>query len=162
MKSVFGMIAGIFLSAGPVLAGVDLAQAQACFDTAASDQTNPSQCIDAAQNACMDNAQETPAVAALCFSDARAVWSQAIGAEMSDMSESAEEGLVAVARIETKYDLLANLLQCDRMEELSLAVSTLSSDAIALQSARCQSTAAALTYMRLYLSAQSLPNGDPK
>jgi hypothetical protein len=70
---------------------------------------------------------------------------------MHDTVTTAEPGIAHVARIETKYDLLTNLLQCDRLKELSLAVSQMGDDAVAVQDARCQATVSALSFMRLYL-----------
>jgi hypothetical protein len=141
--------------AAPVAAQVDLGQANACFDAAMRDQTTPSACIEAAQDTCMDNAQETPAVATLCFVAARESWSEGLASIFAETVGEMDEVSATVAQIETKYDLLANLLQCDRFEELSIAASDLGGDMIALQTARCQASASAVIYMRLYLTAQA-------
>jgi hypothetical protein len=155
-----GIVFALFLAAGPAFGGVEIDQVNACFDAAVTGKSNPAQCIDAAQNACLDNARDTPAVATLCYSDARNAWSAALSAALEKMTAHADEKLAAVARIETKYNLLANLMECDRIEELSVAVSDLTGNDIALQSTRCQATASAATYMHLYLRAGSLPKGD--
>lgn len=160
MVRTFAIIAALQVLATPLLAEVDLEQANACFAAAEETQSDPVHCIDAQQDVCLDNAQGTPAVALLCFRTAREAWSLGISGIISDTVDAAPEPLASVARIETKYDLLTNLLQCERVQELSIAVSELGSDAIGVQTARCQSTASALTYMRLYIRAQNLAGDE--
>tara|TARA_R110002096_G_scaffold201392_6_gene385895 strand:+ start:905 stop:1429 length:525 start_codon:yes stop_codon:yes gene_type:complete len=143
------------------LAGVDISGFNACIDAAQKDGTNPGPCIDTAQVACLDNARETPAVATLCYTEARKVWSGALSGTIAEMTRSADEKVAAVARIETKYNLLTNLMACDRVEELSRAVSAMPGEAIALQTARCQATASAATYMYLYLREKTLAAAKP-
>jgi len=157
MKVRISWLAAAIIAATPVVAQVDLDQAQACFAEAAQGQGDALACIDAAQDACMDNAQETPAVATLCFNEAQGAWSQALGARIQQLTTNADDTLAAVIRIETKYDLLGQLMQCDRVEALSVAASGLSGPMIALQKARCQSTASALTYLQLIQRARALP-----
>ena len=145
------------LPAPPAMAEVDLPRAEACFAQALADKTDPATCIDAEQAACMTGAQETPAVATLCFSQAQASWSGAVAARMQAVQSGAGETLATIVRIETKYDLLSALIQCDRVEELSLAASDLPGAAIAVQKARCQATASGLTYLWLHLRARDIP-----
>lgn len=149
----------LLLAGGPAAAGVDIAQVNACADAARRDATSPAHCIDAAQGACMINAQQTPAVATLCFSEARDAWSAALSALIADVSSRTDESRAAIVRIETKYNLLANLMECDRVEELSRAVSDLGGDAIALQTAHCQASASAATYLHVYRRAGALRGG---
>lgn len=134
---------------GAALAEVDLEGVQACFEAARANEADPAQCINAAQDTCLDNAQDTPAVSALCFHQARDVWSDGLSGIFTDIVPTMNETDAAVLQIETKYALLGNLLQCDRIEELSLAASDLTIEEIALQSARCQASATAATYLRL-------------
>lgn len=135
----------------PALAEVDLPRAQACFDEAIATQSNPAPCVEAEQQACLNGAVEMPAVATLCLTQAQSQWSAAIGARIDAIVTNAPDTLAAIARIETRYDLLSNLLQCDRMEELALVGSEQTGEEILLQKTRCSATASGLTYMRLYL-----------
>lgn len=139
---------------GAAAAEVDIAAANACIVDAASAGGNPATCIDAAQDECLSNAGATPAVSALCFTRARDSWSAALGEVIAEVVARSDDRIAAIARIETKYDLLSNLLQCDRVEELAIAASELSGEEIGVQKARCQSTAAALTYVQLFLRAR--------
>ena len=134
----------------PALADVNIADVDACFEAARTGQADPAVCINAAQDSCLDNAQETPAVSALCFLEAREAWSDAVSQTFAEIVPTMDETDAAVLQIETKYALLGNLLQCDRIEELSLAASDLTSEAISIQSARCQASATAAMYLRLY------------
>lgn len=155
---VFGIVFTLMLGAGPALAAVDLTTSNACFDAAVAGKTNPAQCIEAAQNTCLEGANGgTPAVTVLCFSEARDSWSAGLADTLAQITGQVDEKLAALARIETKYNLLTNLMECDRIEELSVAVSDMDGDAISIQSASCKASAAAATYMHLYLRAKSLP-----
>ena len=143
------------LMAGSAWAEGDIAQVNTCLDKAAQGQGAPAACIEILQTPCLDNAQETPAVATLCLKNAQDVFSDGIAAVMAKTVAEFDERQAAVVRIEVKYDLLTNLLQCDRLEEVSLATTEISGAEATLQAARCQSTASALTYARLYIRSQS-------
>lgn len=150
-----GFAALMACQAAAAFAGGQVGTAEACFSDAATAHSDPAACVDAAQIDCLDNAVETPAVANLCLKNAQAAWSDALGARFASVVANADPAAAATLRIETKYDLLATLMQCDRMQELALATSDLTGPAIAVQTARCQATAAGLTYMRLYLRTQT-------
>ena len=60
------------------------------------------------------------------------------------------EDLAVVAGIETKYDILSGLMQCDRMKELAQAMSEDTPEAVQRQYAQCSATAAGLAYARLH------------
>ena len=151
---------GIVLSwlASAAVAEIDVKMTEACIAQSVGNQSNPAVCIDAAQVACMDGAADVPAVAALCFGEARDTWSDALRLRIQRIVAETDETLAVIAQIETKYDLLSNLIQCDRVEELSLAASDLTGESIAVQKARCLATATGLTYLRLHLRARDLPD----
>jgi hypothetical protein len=144
--------------ASPALAEVDVDAANSCLTQAISAGTSPADCVNAAQDYCLDNAAEAPAVATLCFNEAQGAWSKALGAHIKKVLADADETVAAVVRIETKYDLLVNLLHCDRIEELSVAASDITSAEINLQKTRCQSSAAGLAYAHLFVKARNLPD----
>ena len=143
------------LMANPAWAEGDIAQVNTCLDTAVQGQGDAAACVGILHTPCLDSAPETPAVATVCLNEARTVWSDGIAAVMASTVSELDEKQAAVVRIEVKYDLLTNLLQCDRLQELSVATTEISGAEAALQAARCQSTASALTYARLYTRAQS-------
>lgn len=155
MKSGFQTFLIAALLSGPALAEVDLTVADACFSNAVATQTDPASCIDAAHDVCMVDSGETPAVATLCLAQAQAAWSGALASQIQSTLADVDERIAAVARIELKYDLLASLIQCDRLEELSKVASDLTGPEIAMQTMRCQSAASGLTYMRLFLRDQT-------
>jgi len=140
----------------PAMAEVDLNTVNACIDTAANEQTNPALCIDQSHTACLDGAQETPAIATLCFTETRQQWTDSVGARMQAATANLNDRMQSVLNIETKYDLLSSLIQCDRMEELAIAATVSPGDSIALQKARCLSTASALAYVRLYIRVRDI------
>lgn len=156
----FGLIGAFLVLAAPAMAEVDVTAAASCFGAAADAGTDPSDCIDAAHEACMVDAQERGLVAALCFTNAKDAWSAGLAARLQRVMSESDQQTAALAQVETKYDLLAALLQCDRIEELSLIGSDQTGEMITMQKARCTANASALAYMRLYLRSRSLPLGD--
>lgn len=135
--------------AAPAFAGVDIPTADACIATSFETGQSPAECIDAAQVECLAGAEETPAVATLCFVEARKIWTEALGAAIEQARDTLPADLAAISGIELKYDILGGLMQCDRMEELSLAVSDEKSELIGVQKSRCQATTSGLAYARL-------------
>ncbi len=133
-------------------AAVDLPAAKSCFLA----KTDPTTCIDAAQQDCMTDLQAAPSVATVCYGQTQSGWSEGITTQMDAIASQPDDTLTAVARIETQYDLLANMLQCDKIEALSKAASDLTGEQIGAQKAACQSTATGLSYMRIMLRSRSL------
>lgn len=127
---------------------VDLDAVRSCVATALDLDKKPTGCVDSAHTACLRISSDTPAVAALCFEDRRADWSTAITQRMDHLRSAAPERIAALAGIEVKYDLLASLVQCDRMEELAL-LREVAAEEIQIQKSRCEATASGLAYIRL-------------
>ncbi len=144
------------LSALPALAEVDLDRVDACVAERIGAQQPPAPCVDSAQSACTLAQAEAPSAAALCYVEARRVWSDGISATMELLRRSATEQIAAIAGIEVKYDILANLLQCDRLEELALLAGQHSEEVIRLNKTRCEATASGLVYTRLKWRARGL------
>ncbi|WP_417210047.1 hypothetical protein [Antarctobacter sp.] len=136
---------------------LDLDAVRACVATAIDLGKKPTGCVDSAHTACLRVTSETPAVAALCFEEARTQWSEAIANRMDHLRDTAPERIAALAGIELKYDLLSSLVQCDRMEELAL-LREIPSEEIRTQKSRCTATASGLAYIRLLWR---LPDPDP-
>ncbi|ARE42073.1 hypothetical protein RGUI_3932 [Rhodovulum sp. P5] len=142
--------------AAPAHAEVNISRVDACVAQSSAQKRPPTDCIDAALAECLAVPADTPAVAGLCFSDAKEAFSAAISDGMQTLRASAPDQIAAIAGIEVKYDLLANLLQCDRMEDLA-KLGPAPAQEIGLQKMRCEATAAGLTYMRLVWRARTLP-----
>jgi len=75
---------------------------------------------------------------------------------MSDIRGRVDEQLIALMTIGLKYDMLSGLLQCDRLEELALALSELSGEIIQRQKAQCLATTSGLALARVTSRAAGL------
>jgi hypothetical protein len=140
----------------PAWAEVDLASAASCMTTRIDTGENPAQCIDEAHAACQATPQDSPAIAILCYRTAQAAWDAGIRTEMARINDRADDRIAAIAAVELKYDLIASLTQCDRMEELALVGSDISSETIQRQKARCQASSAGLAFLRVTLRGRSI------
>lgn len=146
----------LFALARPAMAEVDLARVNSCLTERLAGAQPPATCIDDAQVSCVSVNRDTPAVATLCFVEVEQEWQAAIASLMKTISQNAPEEIAAIAGIEAKYDLLSSLLQCSRMEELSLSVGRETGEAIQRQNAHCKANAAGLTYARIFLRSRDL------
>lgn len=142
--------------AGPALAQIDVAAAKACITDRIDTGENPALCIDEAHATCQATPADSPAVAILCFRNAKADWDGAIAAEMDRIRNRADDRIAAIAAIELKYDLIASLTQCSRMEELAQVGTDTPAETIQRQKARCEASAAGLTYLRALLRGRSI------
>jgi len=140
----------------PASADVDLITTDACLSERLAQSENPTVCVDQAHQRCLTMPTDMTASAVLCFSQAREAWNIGIAANMEQIKETADERIATIAAVELKYDLLANLMQCDRMEELAKAASEATGDQIARQRAQCEASAAGLVYLRVKLRSRSL------
>lgn len=140
---------------GPARAEVVLDQVARCIEHSRQSGTVPTACIDTAQADCLSLPAETPAVAILCYARARESWDSGITQRMAEIRATAPEQIAAIAGIEVKYDLLASLVQCDRLEELA-RLSSQTAETVQRQKARCTATASGLAYMRLLWRSQDL------
>ncbi|SPF78017.1 hypothetical protein [Pseudoprimorskyibacter insulae] len=150
MTAVFRATLGLCLCmATPLFAEVDLAAYNTCIEAQIAANQPAAQCMQQ-QHAFCDSypADDAPAAATLCYIEAKDTWSGGIAARLDAIRAKGNEKITAIAGIEVKYDLLANLLQCDRIEELA-GLSDLPAEAITLQKARCQAAAAGLALTKL-------------
>ena len=154
-KAVIACCLGLAVPALPGQAAITEADIAACLN-ASEAREDPALCVAAAHAECRAFPDTAPSAAAECFLAARTDWGTLIAAQMERVAAKASERVAQVARIEVKYDLLANLLQCDRMEELARAASNDSGETIQRQKARCAAAAAGLAYLRLKYRALGL------
>lgn len=150
------LFCGSLAFAPPALADVDIQAADACLAAAFDAGGQGGDCVEIAHAECTALPEEAPAVAVLCFTDGQRVWDTATAATMKSLATRLPEDVAAITGIEVKYDILSGLLQCDRLEELAIAVSDLPSGTIAREKARCAATVAGLAYTRLRWRAQGL------
>ncbi len=117
----------------------------------------PTNCIDDVQKECLAVPEGTPAVATLCFREAKDRWNGGIRGLMEKIKATGNQDMAIVAGIEVKYDILSGLIQCDRIEELARTVSGKSPDVIQRQKNQCIATTSGLAYARLKWRARALP-----
>jgi hypothetical protein len=149
------LLAAQVLLAPAAVAQDDLSGASACIETSPAGGPPPAQCIAAVLQPCLVMPTDTPAAASLCFREANSAFSDAIRAEMQQLSSTAPERITAIAGIEVKYDLLMGLAQCDRLRDLAL-VGDADIAAIQLEDDRCRTVASGMTWMRLKMRSSDL------
>ncbi|MCB1332629.1 MAG: hypothetical protein KDK26_03040 [Roseivivax sp.] len=144
-------------TAAPAMAEVSAMTLRTCAETQIAAGADPGSCLAEAHAPCLAEDISAPAVVALCFAEAERSWGGAIASLLEEVGTRAPERLATLARIEAKYDVLGALVQCDRMQELSQAMTEESDETVLAQVARCRATASALAYVRLVARAKALP-----
>lgn len=156
----FRLVVAIWLAFGasaPALAEIDPERFHTCIEAQISGNRPAADCVQQEHLACGDFPLETaPQAAILCYVEAQDSWTEAIETRLAALKERPEPKIADVAEIEVKYDVLRNLLQCDRMEELA-GLTDQDETAKAVQKARCTATAFGLAYARLALHARPRP-----
>lgn len=147
-KYLASAVVMLALSGQHVAAEVDLGKVDGCVSNARELDQSPLSCVDAAHTPCLEIHSETPNVITLCFKQAQDSWSQGIARHIEVLVQEAPARIVTIAKIEVKYDLLASLLQCDRMDELA-ALQGAASEERLMQKTRCAATASGLAFARL-------------
>jgi hypothetical protein len=149
------LLLAILLAPAPAIAGLDeTADTAGCVAASIAAGQPAAQCVAPAQAPCFAFEEDSPAGTA-CFLEARAGWSARIAARMAEIRAEAPPEIAAIAAVEAKYDVLQNLTQCARMEELA-AIRDLPSLRIPWQDARCEATAIGLAYVKLLLQSRDL------
>ena len=139
----------------PATAEIALGTVRDCVARHAANQTVPTACVDEAMSECIGLPGDAPALASQCFRAARDGWSAGIAARMEQLRAAAPGKLAAIAGVEVKYDLIAGLTQCDRMQELAL-IGDRPLDQVQREADRCAATAAGLAYVRLLWRSRDL------
>lgn len=134
--------------------GDAVAQLTACVKEHASAGSEVAGCIDAAHRECLQYPPDTaPEAATKCFLDRKKLWGDAVTDQMDRMKSDTDERSFEIARINTRYDLTANLLQCDRLTELA-QLQDQPGPQVQTQQARCEATATGLTFIKLLLRSR--------
>ncbi|MCR9151778.1 MAG: hypothetical protein NXH83_16540 [Rhodobacteraceae bacterium] len=157
MKIPRALRAGILAAALPLPAAAEIAldTVQDCVARQAAAQTSPTSCVDEAMADCVNIPADAAALASQCFRAARAGWSAGITARMDALRADAPERIAAIAGVEVKYDLIAGLTQCDRMEELAL-LGDRPLDQVQREADGCAAAAAGIAYVRLLWRSRDL------
>ena len=125
-----------------------------CVRTQTEAKAPPAECVNQFQADCLQYPQGSEAGLA-CFLGAKEKWGELIKKRMAEIQASAPEEISQIAGIEVKYDLQINLLQCDRVQELTLLRRD-PDTATAQARARCEATAVGLAYVKLLLQSNSI------
>jgi hypothetical protein len=141
-------VLALVLAGQSVTAEVDLGKVDGCVTNARDLDLSPLSCVDDAHAPCLEIHSETPNVTSLCFIQAQDSWSKGIARHMEVLTEQAPAEIVTIAKIEVKYDLLASLLQCDRMDELAALQGSTEEERL-MQKSRCSATASGLAFVRM-------------
>ena len=149
--AAIGILLAGSAAAEPVL---DAAATEACIEGQIASDAPVADCVNAAHAVCLDYAGQAPLAAVLCFRQARTDWAALIADRMSTLRAALPDPQGAALEINARYDLLTNLVQCDRMTEL-MALGQPEGDTLDLQTARCQATASGLAYMKLSLQGDA-------
>ncbi|WP_238367481.1 hypothetical protein [Mesobacterium pallidum] len=106
-------------------------------------------CLAVAHAACDAIPAETPAAAIACYRAAEQGWTDAIKSTLQSRAETMAPDALTALSINTRYDLMTALLQCDRRQEIGLAVTQDPAPEIQAARARCGALSAALVLARL-------------
>lgn len=140
--------AAFIFCGSPALAEVDLAMVDGCVTKAREMDQSVMACVDAAHAPCLEIHSETPNVRSLCFKEAQDSWSRGIARHIEELAKDAPTQITAIAKIEVKYDLLASLLQCDRLDELAALQGAADQERL-MQKTHCSATASGLAFARM-------------
>ncbi|WP_417260018.1 hypothetical protein [Celeribacter sp.] len=160
MLKITRLTTGLALAIGtalPLWAESTIADVDACIATSIDEGTAPTACVELAHTECTEFPDDMNSSAALCFTQAKDMWSQGITARMEDIKAKAAPEIATIAGIEVKYDLLSALVQCDRMEELNSLREGVTDEEILRQKTACAATASGLAYTKLAWRSRQLP-----
>lgn len=127
---------------------------RACVEAQVQKGAPVAECVNAAQVQCLEFKDASPA-ATECFMGFKERWGAMISARMKEIEAAAPANITSVAKIELKYDMMQNLLQCDRIEELAMLTQP-DEAAIVWQRARCEATATGLVFVKLVLQSRGI------
>lgn len=131
--------------ADPVVSGAQVAR---CLERQIAANAPAAICVQEAYGTCLQDAAEAPAAAVACFLQSKQDWAGLMSEQLTLLQPALGAEAYARLEIETRYDVLTQLVQCDRLHELTL-LQQQDADIINVQKARCEATASGLTYMKL-------------
>lgn len=150
-----GAIAGArSVRADTVSVAASLEQAETCLVKAIAAAGNPAECVMKVHSPCLAYSQAAAPQASLCFAEMRMGWDAKLKGLLETISGSNDVRRAASTRIESKYELLTNLLNCDRLDELAELYAQPETERL-LQKTRCEATASAVTFIRLFVGLEA-------
>lgn len=156
-RGVLSLAAGIAF-ASLAMAGAasaeDFADPKACISQQIAAGAPVAECVNEVHTTCFAY-EEASLAATNCLRLAKDYWGSLIAGRMEQIRAAAPEEISAIAGIEVKYDLRANLMQCDRMEELTLVQREADEETLFTRT-RCEATAVGLAYVKLVLQSQGI------
>jgi hypothetical protein len=90
-----------------------------------------------------------------CYLSAKSDFATLNAGHIDELQSALDAQKYQIVEISTRYDILGNLMQCDRLHEMNLVMQE-DADAINLQNFRCQATAMGMAYAKLYVQSQGL------
>lgn len=127
--------------------------ARACVAIQSEAGASAAECVNRFQADCLQYEEGSHAGLA-CFLEAKENWGGLIKERMEEIRASAPDEISQIAGIEVKYDLRQNLLQCDRIGELTLVRQDPDEKTRHAQ-ARCEATAVGLAYVKLLIQSNA-------
>ncbi|EPX78679.1 hypothetical protein [Salipiger mucosus] len=145
--TALGLVAGA-LPATAQSIEIDGTRVAECLSGEAA-QAEPGQCITEAHAGCLGlSPDEAPQAATLCFVEAKQQWGALVSERMKALGEEVAPEALTRLQINARYDLLSDMLQCERVEALAKAGEA-SAEQITLGRARCEATATGFLFARL-------------
>lgn len=124
-----------------------------CLKENASISGQSMACILSAQSRC-DALRDEPERALACYGDAKDEWGAKLQDLLASFSDQSED-LQKVVRIEAKYSVIFNLMNCDLRMELS-QVGRSPEEADALTRAQCEAVATAASLTEVLLKSGTI------
>lgn len=146
------MIAAILATLAQSGTATGIETFDACLTKKSPSEEAVRHCLLTSLEECITEPADVPAVATVCFRDNGSAYETGLKETIASVTSEMSEKNAVILRIDLKYELLAGLLQCDRLEELGLAVSDLSSEVIQRTRAQCEAMAVGLLYGRLQVA----------
>lgn len=155
-KTMKNWIAAL-LVLGPsvVLAEVDGAEIKLCLNTKIEYNQPAAECVTEALQACFEIDDKHVNTKTDCYLSAKSDFATLNAGRIDELQSALDAQKYQIVEISTRYDILGNLMQCDRLHEMNLVMQE-DADAINLQNFRCQATAMGMAYVKLYVQSQGL------
>lgn len=137
------------------LADVDGAAVDLCLETQITQNQPAVDCVTQALQTCFQIDDKHVSTKTECYLSAKSDFATLNAGRVDALQSVLDAQKYQIVEISTRYDILGNLLQCDRLHEMNLVMQE-DADAINLQNFRCQATAMGMAYAKLYVQSQGL------
>jgi hypothetical protein len=153
MKKVFAALFGVI----PVCAVAEFDQQSLmmCLNTKIEYNLPAAECVTEALQACLQIDDKHVNTKTDCFLTAKSEFATLNAGRIEELQSALDAQKYQIVEISTRYDILGNLMQCDRLHEMNLVMQE-DANAINLQNFRCQATAMGMAFAKLYVQSQGL------